>query len=89
MTTQNNLFQTIDPMMKMPAVILAVARSRSNLYRCIKERTFPKGIKMGNDRVAWFMSEIRAINAAYAAGKSEDEIKALVIELEAARLYQI
>jgi prophage regulatory protein len=85
MTTQNNFFQTIDPMLKIPAVTMAVGRSRSNLYRCIKERTFPKGIKMGNERVAWLLSEVKAINSAYAAGKSENEIRNLVIDLESAR----
>ena len=43
-------------------------------------------VKIGGDRSAWPQNEIDAINKARISGKSDAEIKQLVIELEAARV---
>ncbi len=59
--------------------------SRSTIYLKISEGLLPSTIKMGANSVGWLEHEINAIIAARVAGKSDDEIKVLVSELEAAR----
>jgi prophage regulatory protein len=46
---------------------------------------FPPPVKIGRRASAWPRSETEAVNAARIAGKGEDEIRALVSKLEAAR----
>ena len=77
---------TINPLYRRPIVEQATGDSRTTIYRKIKAGLFTKPVKIGGDRVAWPANEIEAINKARIAGKSDDEIKALVIELEAARI---
>jgi prophage regulatory protein len=65
---------------------LATGDSRSTIYRKILAGLMTKPVKIGGDRSAWPANEIQAINQARIAGKSDEEIKQLVIELEAARI---
>ena len=57
----------------------------STVYFHIREGLFPKPIKIGERMSAWLQSEVDAIMNARIAGKSEDEIKELVKQLEAQR----
>lgn len=75
----------INPLYRRPVVEQATGLTRSTIYRRIKLGLFPKPVPVGGDRVAWPANEIDAINKARIAGKTDDEIKALVAELEAAR----
>ncbi len=59
--------------------------SRSTIYLKKSEGLFPSPVKIGANSVGWLEHEINAIIAARVAGKSDDEIKVLVSELEAAR----
>jgi len=54
-------------------------------YDDIKKGLFTRPVKIGLRASAWPEYEVAAINAARIAGKSEDEIKAIVTQLEAAR----
>lgn len=54
-------------------------------YKDIKEGLFTRPLDLGAYIVAWPESEVRAMNLARIAGKSDDEIRALVRELESAR----
>lgn len=58
---------------------------RSTLYLRIEDRTFTKPVQLGPRLVGWPASEVYAINRARIAGKSDDEIRTLVIALEQAR----
>jgi len=60
-------------------------RSRSSLYNDIQNGLLTAPIKIGRQAVAWPAGEIAAINRARIAGKSDDEIRALVTELHEAR----
>lgn len=80
-----NALPTITPLLRRPAVEAATGKSRSTLYREIAKTLFTKPVQIGGDRVAWPANEVAAINAARIAGKSDDEIRQLVAELEAAR----
>jgi prophage regulatory protein len=58
---------------------------RSTLYLRISQGLFTKPISLGSRAVGWPEHEIDTINAARIAGMSNDEIRELVIELEATR----
>ena len=80
------ILPTINPLYRRPIVEQATGDSRSTIYRKIKQGLFTKPVQIGGERVAWPANEVTAINQARIAGKSDEEIKQLVIELEAARV---
>jgi prophage regulatory protein len=63
-------------------------RSDASIYNAIRAGLFPVGIKIGQRARGWPADEVAAINAARIAGKSEEELKALVARLYAKRLEQ-
>jgi prophage regulatory protein len=79
------LLPNVKPLIRKPAVLAATGYSSTTLYRQIKKGLFTKSVEIGGERVAWPLSEVAAINQARIAGKSDDEIKQLVIDLEAER----
>ena len=60
-------------------------KSHASIYTAIKEGLFPKPVPIGQRSVGWPDYEVRAINAARIAGKSEAEIRDLVNRLHAKR----
>ncbi|MGZ5050461.1 MAG: helix-turn-helix transcriptional regulator [Methylobacter sp.] len=84
--TINPIIPAVNPLLRRPVVEQATGDGRSTLYRKIKSGLFTKPVPIGGARVAWPQNEVQAIIDARIAGKTEDEIKALVIELEAARV---
>ena len=70
---------------RLPAVKSQSGLSRSTIYLRIDQRLWTKPISLGGRAVGWPSSEVAAINAARIAGKTDGEIRALVIKLEAAR----
>ena len=59
--------------------------SRSTLYLRIAQGLWPKPVSLGARAVGWPAREVWALNAARVAGKSDDEIRALVASLELER----
>jgi prophage regulatory protein len=59
--------------------------SRSTLYARIAQGLWTKPVKLGLRSSAWPDDEVAALNAARIAGKTDDEIRPLVVQLEAAR----
>ena len=59
--------------------------SRSTIYLRIAQGLWPKPVSLGARAVGWPAGEVSAMNAARIAGKSEDEIRALVMALEIGR----
>ena len=57
----------------------------STLYARIAAGLWPKPISLGVRAVGWPDSEVEAVVRARIAGKSDDEIRALVIEIERKR----
>lgn len=86
MATASSILPAINPLLRRQVVEQATGDSRSTIYRKIKKGLFTHGIEIGGERVAWPANEVEAINKARIAGKSDDEIKALVIKLEAERV---
>lgn len=79
MTTQINLI-------KLNKVLDMTCLTRSAFYSYINKGLIPKPIKIGERSVAWVESEISEIIKARVAGKSNDELKGIVQQLETDRL---
>jgi len=77
-----NMAHTI---LRLPAVLQRRGRSRSSHYADIKAGLFVKPVLIGSRAIGTPESEVEALNAARIAGKPDDEIRALVVKLEAAR----
>lgn len=60
--------------------------SRSTIYLRIAQGLFPKPVGLGARSVGWPAADVVALNAARIAGKTDEQIRALVLKLEAARL---
>ena len=72
-------------LMRLPDVLAAYGAKRPTLYAHMAEGLFPKPVKLGAKFAAWPSDELAVVINARIAGKTPDEIKALVVELMAAR----
>lgn len=70
---------------RLPAVLHERGRSRSSHYLDIKQGLFTPPVHIGARAVGWPSSEVAALNSARIAGKSDEEIRGLVVKLQAAR----
>ena len=68
-------------MLRFKAVTQATGYPRGTVYEHIKRGTFPKPVAMGMRTAAWPRYEVEKIVQARIAGKSDDEIRALVYQL--------
>jgi prophage regulatory protein len=71
--------------LRLPAVIRERGRSRSAHYLDIQQGLFTRPVAIGLRAVGWPADEVAALNAARIAGKTDEEVRALVVKLEAAR----
>ena len=71
--------------LRLPAIKTSTGLSRSTIYLRIAQGVFPKPVSLGGRAVGWPASEVAALNAARISGKSNSEIRDLVVTLEAAR----
>ncbi len=76
------MLQTI---LRLPAVKSESGLSRSTIYLRISQGLWPKPVNLGARAVGWPSHEVEVLNAARIAGKSDEEIRALVAKLETAR----
>ena len=56
-------------------------RSDASIYNAIRAGLFPVGVQIGQRARGWPDYEVKAINSARIAGKSEDEIRNIVKSL--------
>ena len=75
----------IKTILRLPAVKAESGYPRSTLYLRISQGLWTKPVSLGERAVGWPSDEVAAINAARIAGRSDEEIRALVLKLEAAR----
>lgn len=75
----------VTTILRLPAVLGVRGRSRSAHYLDIQQGLFTHPVQIGLRAVGWPSSEVAAINAARIAGNSDEEIRELVLKLEAAR----
>jgi len=71
--------------LRLPAVLKRRGKSRSAHYVDIKAGLFVKPVELGLRARGTLDDEVDALVAATIAGKSEAEIRALVVRLQAAR----
>lgn len=72
-------------LLRLPAVLKARGRSRSSHYADIKQGLFTRQVNLGVHCVGWPEHEVMALNTARIAGRSEEDVRALVRHLEARR----
>ena len=70
---------------RLPSFKSESGLSRSTIYLRIAQGLWTKQVSLGPRCVGWPAHEVEALNAARVAGKSDEEIRALVVKLEAAR----
>lgn len=71
--------------LRLPAVLRERGRSRSAHYLDIQQGFFTRPVSIGLRAVGWPADEVSTLNAARIAGRTDNEIRALVAKLEAAR----
>lgn len=71
--------------LRLPAVLKRRGKSRSAHYADVKTGLFVKPVKLGLRARGTPEDEVDALNAATIAGKTDAEIRALVVKLEVAR----
>lgn len=71
--------------LRLPAVKAAIGLSRSTIYLHISQGLLPKPICLGVRAVGWPFSEVTAIIDARISGKTDEEIRTLVVKLESSR----
>jgi prophage regulatory protein len=71
--------------LRLPAVKSATGLSRSTIYLRIAHGVFTHPVSLGGRTVGWPSSEVAALNSAWIAGKSDAEVRELVLALQAAR----
>ena len=76
------MLQTI---LRLPAVKSESGYSRSTIYLRIAQGLWTKQVNLGPRCVGWPAHEVSALNATRIAGKTDDEIRELVVNLEAVR----
>jgi prophage regulatory protein len=78
---------TLGPLtiLRLPAAKAQSGYSRSTIYLRISQGLWTKQIRLGPRCIGWPANEVSALNAARISGKTDEEIRALVVKLEAAR----
>ena len=71
--------------LRLPAVKSESGLSRSTIYLRVSQGLWTKPVSLGARAVGWPSDEVEAINAARIAGDTDDDIRDLVMKLEAAR----
>ena len=64
-------------------------RADASVYNAIRAGLFTTGVAIGQRARGWPDSEVFAINAARVAGKTENEIRELVVRLHAKRMETV
>lgn len=71
--------------LRLPKLLDQSGYSRSTLYQRIADGLWTRPVPIGPRSVGWPDSEVASLIAACIAGRSPDEIRALVHKLHAAR----
>lgn len=77
--------QTVLTILRLPSVKAESGYSRSTIYLRIAEGLWPRPVRLGARSVGWPAAEVAMLNAARIAGKTDEDIRALVSQLHAAR----
>ena len=69
----------VTAILRLPAIRLESGYSRSTIYLRISQGLWPRPIHLGARAVGWPAREVVALNAARIAGRSDEEIRTLVL----------
>ncbi|MEX1233434.1 MAG: AlpA family transcriptional regulator [Roseovarius sp.] len=72
-------------LLRTPDVCAVTGMARPTLYEAMAKGLFPRPIKLGEKSSAWGAAEVNKWCAYRLAGKTEDELRVLVVELTEAR----
>jgi len=72
-------------LLRLPAVLDLTGLRTTSIYAQAKSGLFPQPVKLTERCSAWPEREVVAVNRARIAGRSDDEIRALVARLAAER----
>lgn len=72
-------------LLRLKSMSEATGLSRATIYSRIQAGLLPKPVKHGERISVWPSDEVEAVTKATIAGKSDDDIKALVADLERQR----
>lgn len=78
--------QTALPILRRKQVEAESGYSRSTIYLRISQGLWVRPIALGARAVGWPANEVATLNAARIAGSTDNEIRALVVKLEAERI---
>jgi prophage regulatory protein len=78
----------MEKILRLPAVIERIGKTRSPLYADIQAGLFVKPIKLGARAAGWPESEVTRLVAARIAGASNESLRKLVVGLHAARCLE-
>ena len=73
-------------LLRLPAVKAQSGYSRSTIYLRMSQGLWTKPVSLGARAVAWPVGDVAALNAARIAGRTDAQIRALVLKLETGRL---
>jgi prophage regulatory protein len=71
--------------LRLPEIKRNTGLSRSTIYLRISQGAFTRPVSLGGRAVGWPANEVETLNAARIAGKSNEEVRELVVALETAR----
>ena len=73
-------------LLRLPAVKAQSGYSRSTIYLRMSQGLWTKPVSLGARAVAWPAGDVAALNAARIAGRTDAQIRALVLKWETGRL---
>lgn len=76
---------TVSALMRIEQALIFTAEKRSSYYAKAARSLMPMPVKLGPRACAIPVRELEAVNAARIAGKTDDEVRALVVRLHAER----
>jgi prophage regulatory protein len=71
--------------LRLPTVKAESGLSRSTIYLRISQGLWTRPVSLGARAVGWPANEVATLNAARISGRSNSEIRDLVLKLDAAR----
>jgi len=77
--------------LRLPKVLTVTGNSRASFYQNISDGLWTHPVSIGERSVGWPAYEVMTLNAALIAGKTKEEIRLLVTQLESSRktFYQV
>jgi prophage regulatory protein len=86
---QSTRFNMSNTILRIPAAMAESGYSRATIYLRISQGLWPRPVSLGPRCVGFPADEIAALNGARISGKSDSDIRNLVVKLLAARSHAV